>query len=127
MACSALAHLPLFLHINYSPLPYFAILKSRRSHTPYRHTPYSLCTHLLPRGGVLPHPEGPMCVQGNLPKAGYYLYVSMRVCACGVCATCLYTYTIIRIPGTGAPQDEPGGCIVQDSALHKVTAGHPLR
>jgi len=50
-----------------------------------------------------------MCVQGNLPIAGYYLYVPMRVGAYGVCATCLYTYTIIRIPRTGAPQDEPSG------------------
>jgi hypothetical protein len=25
------------------------------------------------------------------------------------------------------PQDKPGGRVVQDSALHKVTAGHPLR
>jgi len=59
MACSVRAHLPRFLHINYSPLPYIAILYSRISHTLYRHTPIAHIPIFYHGGVYCPTPRGP--------------------------------------------------------------------
>ena len=58
MACSARAHLPLFPHIDYSPLPYIAILYSRISHTPIGIHPIAYVPIFYHGGVYCPTPRG---------------------------------------------------------------------